>query len=273
MPFPINASKKKAKRAPAKPALTFNKQIGRPGAISFETAASGTLAALMLLVSAIILIGENAGVRVNVNLPEDRLVGPFQAIQFTFSEPFNLEIISELISIEPVHEGAIQWVNTRTMQYIPLKPYEENRTYTININPGEITKNGREAKNKQTWEFQVREPRVVYLISENRQSALWSINLNGDAPTRLTSKEVEVNSFDAASNGEFLIFTSSNEKGGTDLWRVGREGGNERVVLNCGYDRCTAPIIAPDNLRVAYSCEAAGPSPDPSLWFPPHMDV
>lgn len=265
-------TKKKTKYTPTKPTSKLDELIARLGAISFDTAASGTLAVLMLLVSTTILFGESAGVRITVNMPENRLVGPFQIIQFKFSEPYNPEIASELITMDPIHEGFIQWVNDSTMQFIPLKPFEKNKTYKLNINPGEISINGREVKKKQTWSFQVREPRVAYLTSENNESILWSNNLNGDTPTQLTSKEIKIISFDTASNGEFIIFTSANEKGGIDLWHVGREGGNESMLLNCGVDRCTTPVIAPDNLRIAYSREAAGPSPDlpfgsPRIWI------
>jgi Tol biopolymer transport system component len=268
----MTTQKKKPKSRQTTHASKFKKLNAHLGKITFEIAASGTLAVLMLLVSTTIFIGESAGVRISVNMPENGLVNPFQIIQFTFSEPYNPEIASELITIDPIHEGFIQWVNDSTMQFIPLKPFEKNKTYRLNINPGEISTNSREVKKKQTWEFQVREARVAYLTSEDNQSILWSTNLNGDAPTQLTSKEIKIISFDTAANGEFIIFTSANEKGGIDLWRVGREGGNENMLLNCGFDRCTTPVIAPDNLRIAYSREAAGPSPDlpfgsPRIWI------
>ncbi|HNO95013.1 MAG TPA: hypothetical protein PKJ84_12635, partial [Anaerolineales bacterium] len=43
------------------------------------------------------------------------------------------------------------------------------------------------------------------------------------------------------------------------------------MLLDCGLDRCTTPVIAPGDKRIAYSREAAGPNPDlpfgsPRIW-------
>ncbi|MBK9781731.1 MAG: hypothetical protein IPP55_17050 [Anaerolineales bacterium] len=47
----------------------------------------------------------------------------------------------------------------------------------------------------------------------------------------LTDESIKVISFDVAQSGEFLIFTSSNENGGIDLWRVSRAGGDAAKLL------------------------------------------
>ncbi|NWF63697.1 MAG: hypothetical protein HXY38_05255 [Chloroflexi bacterium] len=243
----------------------------RLNAVTFDAAASGALALLTLLISATIFLGEGAGVQVRVSLPQDGKVGPFETIVFTFSEAFDPEIASDLISFEPVHEGYLEWVDTYTLRFVPIQPFERGVTYTLKIRKGEISANGREVKTEQTRQFTPREPRIAYLVSENNKSMIWSRDLNGGEPREITEETVKVISFDAAQNGEFIIFTSVNEKGGIDLWRVGREGGNAAKLLDCGFDRCTTPAIAPNNQFIAYSREAAGPTPDlpfgsPRIW-------
>lgn len=239
--------------------------------LTFDIAAIGILVILAALVGLAILLGESAGVRVRVDLPEDGVVSPYQTITFTFSESFDSEMASALISLDPVEEGYLEWTGTYTMRYTPVVPYKQDTTYKLLVDSGEVAINGREVKKAQTWNFHVREPRMAYLLTQGEESAIWSMGLNGGEPTRLTSKSVKVISFDTSRNGEFIIFTSVNEKGGVNLWRVNRDGGDERVILDCGLDRCTTPAISPNGKRVAYSREAAGPTPDipfgsPRIW-------
>ena len=97
------------------------------------------------------------------------------------------------------------------------------------------------------------------------------MDLSGNDAKRLTAEDLKVISYDVSQNGEFIIVTSINTKGGIDLWRVSREGGDAAVLMDCGFDRCTTPVIAPGDKRIAYSREAAGPSPDlpfgsPRIW-------
>ena len=239
--------------------------------LSFDSVAAGVLAILALLVSATVLLGEGAGIQVRLDLPEDGIVGPYQPVTLTFSESFDPEMTSDLIFFDPVHEGYLEWVDTYTMRFVPLKPYERDLTYKVNIGVGEVAVNGREVKQAQTWNFTIREPLVVYMLASEGESGIWTIGLQDDAPKRLTDESIKVMSFDAAQSGEFVIFASINLNGGVDLWRVSREGGDEALLLDCGYDRCTTPVISPDGKRIAYSREAAGPTPDipfgsPRVW-------
>ncbi|HNC07289.1 MAG TPA: hypothetical protein PLX14_01210 [Anaerolineales bacterium] len=242
------------------------------GALSFNTVAMGALAVLMALVSATILLGEGAGVRVAVSLPENGEISPLETITFTFSESFDPEMASDLISFDPIQEGYLEWVDTYNMRFIPIQPFEKGTTYTITLSKGEVASNGREVKKGESWAFSVREPRVAYMISDSDQSRIWSTDLNNASAKPLTDENIKVLSFEVASNGNFIIFTSLNENGGIDLWRVSREGGDAAKLLDCGLDRCTTPVISPDTKFIAYSREAAGPTPDlpfgsPRIWL------
>jgi Tol biopolymer transport system component len=230
--------------------------------LSVDRLAIGVMLALTVIVGAVILLGESAGVQVRVSLPENGRVSPYEVIEFTFSESFDPEITADLISLDPIHSGYLEWVDTYTMRFVPIQPFEFGKTYTLNINAGEININGRAVKAAQAWQFTPRESRVAYLVSENDRSVIWSVNADGSDAQPITDETLKVLSYDVAHNGEFIIFTAINEQGGIDLWRVGRTGGEMTKLLNCAIDRCTTPVIAPNNFLIAYSREAAGPSPD-----------
>ena len=239
--------------------------------LTIDTVAIGILITLAVIAGMVIWAGESAGVQVRIDLPEDGSVGPFEAFTFTFSEKISAEIASDLISLDPIHEGYLESLDDYSVRFVPLKPYEKDVTYTFRVIAGEINATTREVKQPQSWQFHAREPRVAYLISENGQSSIWSKDLRGSDSRRLTDESIKVISFDVAQNGEFIIFTSTNQNGGIDLWRVSREGGDAYIYVDCGFDRCTTPVIAPGDKRIAYSREAAGPSPElpfgsPRIW-------
>lgn len=236
-----------------------------------DTLAIGVMLILAAIAGVVILIGESAGVQVRVDLPENGVVGPFEAVTFTFSEKISAEIASDLISLDPIHEGYLSAVDDYSVRFVPLKPYQRDVTYTFRVIPGEINAGTREVKNPQSWQVQVREPRVAYLVSVEGQSGIWSMDSSGGGVKRLTDETIKVISFDVAQSGDFIIFTSANQNGGIDLWRVSRDGGEASMLLDCGFDRCTTPVIAPGDTRIAYSREAAGPTPDlpfgsPRIW-------
>jgi hypothetical protein len=239
--------------------------------LSIDTLAIAAIFTLAIAAGIVILIGENAGVRVRADLPENGEASPFEAVTFTFSEAVSAEIASDLISLEPIHDGYLELVDDYNLRFVPLKPYEQDVTYTFKVIPGEINAGSRAVKNIQSWELKIRETRMAHLVSENNQSSLWSLRLDGTDPLRLTDENVKVISYDVARSGDFIVFTSANANGGIDLWQVSRAGNDASILLNCGYDRCTTPVIAPGDTRIAYSREAAGPTPDlpfgsPRVW-------
>ena len=93
--------------------------------LSIDTLAVSVMIALTIIIGIVILIGEGAGIQVRVDLPEDGVVGPFEAVTFTFPEKISAEIASDLISLEPIHEGYLSAVDDYSVRFIPLKPYEQ----------------------------------------------------------------------------------------------------------------------------------------------------
>ena len=123
---------------------------------SFDTIAIGVMVVLAVVAGLVILLGESAGVRVRTDLPEDGIVGPFQTVTFTFSDKISAEIASDLISLDPIHEGYLESVDDYNVRFVPLKPYEKDVTYTFKVIPGEINTPTREVKEVHRWEVHVR---------------------------------------------------------------------------------------------------------------------
>lgn len=240
--------------------------------LSFDKVAISILLILLAIILGVVAWGESAGVRVVADVPEGRGVSPYQKIQITFSESVSAEMAFDLITLNPVHEGYLEWSNERTAYFVPIKPFSLNTNYTLTVSAGVVNASGGEIKKSRSWNFFVREPLVAYMFTDANQSGVWTIDLNGNESKRLTSEDIKVLSFDAATNGDFVVFTTLNEKGGVDLWKVNRDGSEQSLLFDCGLDRCTVPSISPDAKYVAYSREVAGPTPDipfgsPRVWL------
>jgi Tol biopolymer transport system component len=244
---------------------------------NFDKAALGVLLILALALAATILLGGQAGVRVSATLPdgsalsESKGIAPFQKITLTFSEPVNPQMAEALLDIQPAVDGRIEWLDSRSLTFSPSRPFELAADHRLSLRPGILSDDGAELKREQSWQMKVRDPLVAYQQTSEGESAVWAIGLNGEPAQRLTPEGVKVVSFDASYDGEFIIFPVANEKAGIDLWRVSRSGIDAAILLDCGLDRCTMPAISPNGLRIAYSREAAGPSPDlpygsPRIW-------
>jgi hypothetical protein len=230
--------------------------------LTLDTLAIGLSLLLVAAIGLVLLWGGQVGVRVTPDLPGDGRVGPYQVITLTFSEPVDSQKAEALWTLHPPVDGLIDWPTPRTLRFTPSRPLSLDTVYELTLSPGPVTDGGAEIRRAQRWQFRVRDPLVVALRSANGDSALWAVTLDGQTSHRLTSEARKVISYDTARSGDYLIYCAANEQGGIDLWRVSRAGGDDTLLLDCGLDRCTAPAISPDAMRVAYTREAAGPGPD-----------
>ncbi len=236
-----------------------------------DKAAAAVILVVAVLIGVVILVAGQAGVRVTASSFEGGLIGPLQIITLTFSEPVDPAMAESLFDIQPSMNGTFRWVDSRTLQFASALPFELDTVYKLTLRSGVLSQEQHKLKNDLSWNFQVRPPLVAYLNTQNQQSSIWVTDLNNTLPQPLTDESVKVIGFDSSRDGEFIVFYSTNAQGGIDLWRVSRAGNDMAVLMDCGRDRCTAPAISPDGMRVAYSRELAGPGPDlpygsPRVW-------
>ncbi len=227
-----------------------------------DTVAGLVTGTLLLMVTIVIVIGQQLGIRVTAQLPSGGMAGPFSELTFAFSEPVDGSLAVKTFSIQPAVKGKFQWADSKTLHFIPTEPYQSGTVYTLSFTPTLLTKSGGAIKKRQSWKFQIRQPLIVYLVTDNGLGRLWTMARDSGQVNPLTDGSFKIYNFDAAHNGEFVIFAAINDQNGIDLWRINRTGGTATLLLACGTDRCSSPVIAPDERRVAYVREAAGPTPD-----------
>ncbi len=180
-------------------------------------------------------------------------------------------LAAEKFFIQPEIVGSYRWADDKTLQFIPREPFQPDAVYTLAFAPGALTANGRQLKETASWDVRVRPPLVAYIVAEQGQGRMWTVEPQSGKNNPITDESLKVFDFDVAYSGEFIVFSAFNEQNGVDLWRVGRDGGNPVFFVQCGPDRCTVPAVSYLDRRVAYVREAASPSPDlqfgaPRIW-------
>ncbi len=228
-----------------------------------DFAAGGLALALVIIIGVVILLGTWEGIQVNiVTAGESGEIGPLSSFLLKFSEPVNQTIAQSQFSIQPEPGGKLDWVDTKTLRFTPLKPLQPGVDYRIQINAGYLGNKNLLLRFKHSWMLHVRQPEIAYLASINNNIQFWAVDEDGKSPHRLGNFNKAIFDFDAAPNGEFLIFSALNYKQGADLWYVDRNGNSLRLLVLCGADRCTSPAISPDSQQVAYTREAAPIAPN-----------
>jgi WD40 repeat protein len=239
---------------------------------SFDLAA-GLLAGFMVaLIGIVIWLGNQMGIRVTPQFLAGNGVGPFGPLTLVFSEPVDEFLVKDRIYTVPEVEGEFNWVDTKTLRFVPVEPLQPDLIYELGLRAGPLTNEGALLKKSKTWRFRVREPLVVYLVAGADQSRLWTVEPDTGKTNPLTNEFLRIADFDTSRNGEFVVFSAFNEQSGMDLWRVDRSGRNKDLLLPCGRERCSAPAISPNGSQIAYVREGVGPSADlqfgaPRIWL------
>jgi Tol biopolymer transport system component len=240
-------------------------------ALDLDSAAGLVTSVLLLAITGVIFVGNQIGIRVKAPLPADNLLGPYEAITLVFSEPVDEALASEKFFIQPEVQGKFEWVDSKTLRFVPLQPFAPDVQYTAAFTPGILTASGKALKEPQNWKFQTRSPKVVYLVANQDGGQLFALDVKTGESIPLTDNTFKIFDFDTSKHGEFVIFAAFNEQGGIDFWRVQRAGGNPALLLECGPDRCSVPVISPGDRMVAYVREAAAPTGElaygsPRIW-------
>ena len=239
---------------------------------SLDSVAGLLIGFMVLLIAVVIWLGSQMGIRVAAQFSIGNAVGPFGPLTLVFSEPVDETLVKENFFIQPEVKGVFNWVDARTLHFVPSEPFAPDITYKLVIAPGDLTSQGAFLKKSKSWKFRVRSPLVAYLVADANRSRLWTVEPDTGKTNPLTDEFFRIADFDTSHDGEFVVFSAFNEQHGIDLWRVDRSGRNSVLLLPCGLDRCSVPAISPDGSRVAYVREAAGPSSElqfgaPRIWL------
>ncbi len=218
-----------------------------------------TLAGLGLLLLLTVLVGSRAELPLpKLSVPQGETVGGRGPIGLTFSQRMQPGTVHSRLRFEPPLAGRFAW-EERTLWFYPLTPLQPGWRYTLHLDAGSTSEDGRTIRRSASWTLAVRQPWVVYLAPLTVAAELWRSTPDGNLVERLTDTGGRVFDYAVSFDGALIAFSATNEQGGSDLWLVNRQGNDQRRVLDCGTDWCTAPAWAPDNRQIAFERGSVSP--------------
>lgn len=220
--------------------------------------AVGALSLCLLAVLGLVLWrGDQVGVSVLAVSPLDGAAAAASApVAITFGEAMDAASVESRFSLQPQTAGDFIW-RDNTLYFLPEQAFAEGQTYTVRLASGASTYLGHVLAEELSWSFTTRSPGMAFMRSSDQGAELWTLTDLEGAPRQVTDMAGDVFDFAVSVDGQQILYSAFNEQAGIDLWLVDRQGEDNRMVLNCGLDRCYAPDWSADG-RVAYS-RAPGP--------------
>lgn len=197
------------------------------------------------------------------------------ALRLEFSRTMDPASVEASFRLEPAVAGRWLWAG-RVATFQPQGALSPATDYTVRLETGALDARGRPLRAGQIWQFRTRAPQMLYLgrtapDSDVRQ--LFLAPLDGSAPRTLTDQVWGVWDYAVHPQGEAIVYSVLRGDGGSDLWRMDRDGSNQRLLLACPGAACMNPAWSPDGRWIAYEQRTIwrdGPNLDPQasrLWL------
>ena len=230
-----------------------------------------SLAAVLLLATAIVIWrGDYVGVSIlSMSPAAGNLASASAPLVIEFAQRMNAAGVEANFEIQPDTAGRFIW-RDNTLFFLPQSAWARQVSYTVILRAGVEDQLGHRSAEDLSWTFSVREAGLVFLRDTGSGYDLWAAQDLADEPAQLTHAAA-VFDFAVSVDGEHLVFSVINEEDGIDLWVIDRNGENERLFLDCGPDRCSAPDWSVDDriafTRVTAPLTPADPYGAPRIWL------
>ena len=211
---------------------------------------------ILMGIAAVAIFISQASVRVAELSPEDGdgevpITAP---IRVTFSHDMDTTSVEERFSIDPDVAGDFSWEG-RTLAFRPHSALTPDTAYAVTIAEGATNQRGRPMREGTSSKFQTRMPQLLYLGRPHEGADMRQLFLaspDGGPALQLTEHAGGVWDYTIHPEGQEVVYSAIREDGGSDLWRMDRDGTDQRVLLACPEAACLNPAWSPDGQQIAY---------------------
>lgn len=264
---------------PSKPQLTAEKSPQSPSAGAgrwrlhlsrFDRFVFLVILLLLGTIGLTILLGDRVGVTLE-------RVGPLGTARATstiviqFSENMNRDTVPARLRVaqlspeqadQPIGEeslegevfGTVSW-NGSTISFRPSEALDPGATYTVILQPGAESENGRKVLSEYRFSFNVRSPRIAYLAPANSVPYnLWIADpADPTSVQQITASPSGIYDYGISPDGTKIAFSERNSNSGTnDIKLLDLESGTLEQLTNCVDAECKTPVFRPDGQVIAY---------------------
>jgi Tol biopolymer transport system component len=216
------------------------------------------IAVLLFAIFATIAAGDRAGVSVAITLSAHD-VHTTTPIRVTFGEPMDTASVEANFSINPPVKGTFSWSGAQ-LTFRPDEAFDDSQHYTVTIQAGAKSQQGRNLTQEVRQEFETVASRVVYLapaVPGEEQTAatnLWTVDPNVPfAGTQITfSHSGILPDFSVSPDGTRIAYAEAGDHRTADLYLYSLDDGTTQRVTQCVEAQCQAPEWSPDGTRLVY---------------------
>jgi Tol biopolymer transport system component len=219
----------------------------------FDKIILSILGGLLVLILILVFTGAPGGVEVELlRSGEDQPIGVYGPIQMHFQQKMDQDSVESAFRIIPQVHGTFIWDET-SLAFLPKFPLEPETSYIVELLPGARSASGHETRKSASWEITVRPPDIIYLQLRESGGDIWLWDNTNRATLPLTETEGRILDFDISRSGQWIVFSTLNISGGSDLWLMDRNGENQTLLLECSSEQCDQPAFSIDEKWVAYA--------------------
>ena len=145
--------------------------------------------------------------------------------------PFNVDR-DIIVQVTPQIEFKLE-NSSEALFIVPTELLEIEKEYTVIVNNGELG---------YIHRIIIRQPCLPYIGDVANKPEIWRYCEHERIP--LTQTGGGVVDFAVSRSGSWIVYAARNEKGGTDIWKIDREGKDKEKVYVCGEvvgNTCSAP--------------------------------
>jgi Tol biopolymer transport system component len=207
-------------------------------------------------ITALVLLSSSAPVRVVDATPAEGNddVAITAPIGLVFSREMDRASVEAHFRLEPEVAGRMVG-SGKELAFWPRGGLAPGTTYRVMLDEGALSQQGRPLKQGRTWQFRTRQPHLLFLgraAADADPRQLFLASLDGTLPRPLTEHPLGVWDYAVHPLGETIAYSVLREDGGSDLWRMDRDGTDQRLLLGCPEAACLNPAWSPDGEHLAY---------------------
>lgn len=164
-------------------------------------------------------------------------IGALGPIIINLRIPVEQKQFTNGIHISPKADLDFQF-NENELEIRPKSFFIADKDYQLSLSLEKTNDEEPATQNDYIWDFKTRSVCLIYLSSPILSPEIWRYCFDGQVRTQLSHTNGQVQYFNPSSDGNWIIYSTLNEKGVTDLWIMDRDGKQERNLYSCGMDTC-----------------------------------